>query len=528
MNAVHEHLESIALLEDPTINPDQAAPTRKMGRHFASQSFLKALEDASLKKPKIVRRCIPNPEIRRRVKSWSTLFLGDPNLAPFAFERCWSHPADFSLLGITHTLSTPAPLQLLPQLPSAPLFPWDALICTSSAAKSAVESIFSHADEMLVARGGFPAQRPALPIIPLGIDTDVFAQKIPRLQARNALAIPQDAIVVLWTGRLELHCKAHHAATFQALSKAQKLHPDQPWVLLMYGTAVMKQVPDLLKELAQQLCPQVRVYLLDGHNLELGAVARAASNIFLSLVDCLQETFGLTPVEAMAAGLPVVVSDWNGYRDTVVHGNTGYCIQTQSFNPGWDDPELLMLANQESSLDRLSTRISSQIHVDTYQAGRALAHLAHNPSLSQQMGRAGQRHVRQHFSWQSVLQQYAALIVELTSHREAAKAATSAMKPLPPLQSIFRNWPTKSLSIHTHLRIDAAYNAKDLDQTLRSAAFRLFSSEIASATTIRSAYQQLAKHGCANLDQLRQLLSEADLPQALGWLIKNGFVVAES
>ena len=40
----------------------------------------------------------------------------------------------------------------------------------------------------------------------------------------------------------------------------------------------------------------------------------------MSLADNIQETFGLTPVEAMAAGLPCVMSDWDGYRDTVRDG----------------------------------------------------------------------------------------------------------------------------------------------------------------------------------------------------------------
>ena len=49
---------------------------------------------------------------------------------------------------------------------------------------------------------------------------------------------------------------------------------------------------------------------------------------FLSLVDNPQETFGLAPVEAMAAGVPVVVSDWDGYRYTVSDGVEGFLIPT--------------------------------------------------------------------------------------------------------------------------------------------------------------------------------------------------------
>src|SRR5262249_57736317 len=62
--------------------------------------------------------------------------------------------------------------------------------------------------------------------------------------------------------------------------------------------------------------------------------AYAAADIFMSLADNIQETFGLTPVEAMAAGLPVIVSDWNGYRDTVRHGAEGFLIPTIAPPPG--------------------------------------------------------------------------------------------------------------------------------------------------------------------------------------------------
>ena len=45
-----------------------------------------------------------------------------------------------------------------------------------------------------------------------------------------------------------------------------------------------------------------------------------------SLVDNTQETFGLAVTESKGAGLPLVVSDWSGYRDLVRDGIDGYLI----------------------------------------------------------------------------------------------------------------------------------------------------------------------------------------------------------
>ena len=51
-----------------------------------------------------------------------------------------------------------------------------------------------------------------------------------------------------------------------------------------------------------------------------------AADVFTSPIDNLQETFGLTPLEAMSCGVPQVVSDWDGYKDTVEDGITGFRI----------------------------------------------------------------------------------------------------------------------------------------------------------------------------------------------------------
>ena len=78
--------------------------------------------------------------------------------------------------------------------------------------------------------------------------------------------------------------------------------------------------------------PRRACALLDGKNPEVVRCCWAA-DLFLSLVDNPQETFGLAPVEAMAAGLPVVVSDWDGYRATVSDGVEGFRVPTLA--PGY-------------------------------------------------------------------------------------------------------------------------------------------------------------------------------------------------
>ena len=56
-----------------------------------------------------------------------------------------------------------------------------------------------------------------------------------------------------------------------------------------------------------------------GKGSSAGKPVRWAADLFVSLADNPQETFGITPLEAMAAELPCLVSDWDGYRDTVTN-----------------------------------------------------------------------------------------------------------------------------------------------------------------------------------------------------------------
>ena len=57
---------------------------------------------------------------------------------------------------------------------------------------------------------------------------------------------------------------------------------------------LMPNIENALKEAAAYLCSSVEVKILNGHDIELGEIARAASDMFISLADSYQETFGLT------------------------------------------------------------------------------------------------------------------------------------------------------------------------------------------------------------------------------------------
>ena len=67
-------------------------------------------------------------------------------------------------------------------------------------------------------------------------------------------------------------------------------------------------------------------------------VLYALSDIYVLPADSVQETFCSTVAEAMSCGLPVLASDWDGMKDTVISGETGYLTPTY-FIPGLADVE---------------------------------------------------------------------------------------------------------------------------------------------------------------------------------------------
>ncbi len=133
----------------------------------------------------------------------------------------------------------------------------------------------------------------------------------------------------------------------------------------------------------------------DKHLLYSGA------DIFVSPSDNIQETYGLTVAEAMANGLPAVVSDWDGYRDLVTDGENGFLIPS-IFPPSI---ETLRLCDSTTSMveeDSLAQSTTIDINI----LSQRLEKLAMDQTLRKQMGQAAKRYVEAHCSWRVIVKRY--------------------------------------------------------------------------------------------------------------------------
>lgn len=360
------------------------------------------------------------------------LLRGAADLSPLAWGRRFAQgDHSYSLTGLIHTLGPPMIREQIVAALTAPVQPWDALICTSPAVHAVVEACFNQQDAWLQERlGATRMPRPQLPLIPLGVDAPRLAAAGAhpgwRQQLRAELGLEDDAVLALWVGRLSFYEKAFPQAMIQAVALANH-SSDHPIHLALCGWFPDASDQHLFSDAISHLAGSSRVHVLNGSNPNLVKAAWAAADLFLSLVDNIQETFGLSPIEAMAAGLPVVASDWDGYRSTMRDGHDGFLIPTL-ISPGGDPGALLgQLHNMELESYQTYAGATAQhtaVHVE--RAAAALAQLANSAALRQRMGQSGQQRAAAHFDWPVIARRYHDLLAAQREQRLHSQVQPSA------------------------------------------------------------------------------------------------------
>ena len=450
-----------------------------MGRHVAGESFLKAAlkygTDSELwiqvEKNKhisifesIAKSFGRNQNVNSITRSTlgqlrkpGCLFLPGPGVGEWARHRSRFGDASWSICGITHTTASTRAMDAIADLLTAPVHPWDALICTSRAVHNNVSRILEAEAEYLKRRLGVSKiTLPKLPIIPLGVHADDFKRnKSVDLKARKELNISQDEVVILFVGRLAFHGKAHPLVMYQALEQAVSA-TGKKIVLIECGWHANEKIQKSFERAAATACPSVRCLHLDGRNPEKLALGWSSADIFCSLSDNIQETFGITPIEAMAAGLPVVVSDWDGYRDTVRDGIDGFRIPTYMPPPGYGEEIASRHALEIDSYDMYCAHTSSVIAVDLAATTKAFIKLISSSNLRNKMGSQGRQRVLDVYDWKVIIPTYEQLWAELTSLRKASADCshqpTVQASRLDPFYG-FASYPSKKVRIQSWVQL---------------------------------------------------------------------------
>jgi len=249
---------------------------------------------------------------------------------------------------------------------------------------------------------------PRLEVIPWGVDTQLFAPK-DKPAARRELDLPLHRDIVLCIGRVRIQDKMDWSPLLLAFEQASRALTRRP-LLVLAGSADIRYAEYLVAQAAQLgLRDSVRVFF-NCPAVCLGSLY-AACDVFVSPVDSLSESFGLTIVEAMACGRPVIASDWNGYKELVIHGETGFKVRTD-----WADClrglDILAPSFHASGLQE-HLHAGQSVCVDVQQMAGYMVELLKNSAFREKMGRQARARVMRSYDWPVVVTQWEALWREL-------------------------------------------------------------------------------------------------------------------
>jgi D-inositol-3-phosphate glycosyltransferase len=249
------------------------------------------------------------------------------------------------------------------------------------ALKAPVRAVYRRADHVVcigrdlereALRAGVPRER--VHYLPHGVDLERFRPAIigERDHLRLELGWPLDRPVVLFVGRLSVE-----KGVIDLLHAWQRAETRRALLVLvgpdMSGHPWDAGAPGRAFVAAQRLGDRVR---FEGATEDPAPYYRAAD---LFVQPSHFEALGNTALEAMASGLPVVASGIGGLADFCIDGVTA-------------------LVHQPRSRESLA---------------RALARMLDDGALRERLGKAGRRHVTEHFELRRLLDRYVELIESL-------------------------------------------------------------------------------------------------------------------
>ncbi len=182
-------------------------------------------------------------------------------------------------------------------------------------------------------------ERPAT-VIPHGIDTETFCPAEDRTALRHELRLDPEAVIVGCFGRIR-----PQKGTDLFVEAMLRLLPDFPTLqgVIMGGVTKAHEgfVADLRRQIAQAQLSD-RLLILPEH--KGFSIAPWFQAIDLYIAPQRWEGFGLTPLEAMSCGVPVVATRAGAFEEMVIDGQTGRIVDTEDIDALTDAARAMLKA----------------------------------------------------------------------------------------------------------------------------------------------------------------------------------------
>jgi hypothetical protein len=221
-------------------------------------------------------------------------------------------------------------------------------------------------------------------IIPSAVNTKIF-HPIAQAEAREHIGLPLEEKIIVYVGRM-LPRK-----DIRNIVRALALLPDDdsnvPVTLMVVGGESVEPDPVATPEIGELQRLAAELGVLDRVRF-IGKRQANELRYYYSAGDVVvttpwYEPFGLTPLEAMACGRPVIGSAVGGLTYTIVEGETGFLVPPRK---------------PESLAERLQS-------------------LLNRPEMIARMGKAARKRVEREFTWSIVAMRTAALYDSVLAER---------------------------------------------------------------------------------------------------------------
>lgn len=326
--------------------------------------------------------------------------------------------------GQIHSLSYPRMLESYVRGYLQPPGQGDAVFCSSQAGRVALDESLAVVAESAAARGWqTPPMNFERALVPLGIDVDALvasANHLPRSEMRARLGIGDEALVLLCLGRFSEYDKMDLFPMVRVFARLLAQTARRDIHLVLAGARQGTGTPEMVKLWGDAMGVSDRLHVVVDFPVAEKGAWLAAADVFLSPSDNVQETFGLAVIEAMAMGLPAVVSDFDGYQDTVPP-EVGWRVKTTM------EADLSILKNWGLSLYErpLHLLLGQSTSVDPQALLTTLLHVCADPGDRQRKGAAARAWATQKYSWSAIIPAYEAVWRRLRMNRKRNAIASS-------------------------------------------------------------------------------------------------------
>ena len=349
------------------------------------------------------------------------LFRSGTDLSPFVPFREFIGRPELPICGMTHGLSDVADIPRYIMQSHLKLHKYDAIVCTSDGAGRTFRRVYEELSRSQILDGPLSLPDISYPTIPIGVSCVDECAPEPKSIARSSIGLNENSFVAAMVGRLSPINKADLRPLIRSLPALKCRLPELQVVIV--GDDNDYQLVSQLQSQVDSLCISSFVTLMSNVSERQKHDLLTSADVFIALSDTLTETFGISVAEALWHGVPVIASDWDGYRVLVEDGVNGFLIPTYM-------PEACPAFSSVAQLFDVRGLIGESVTLDWDLLATRLESLARSVNDQQRMAEAAYSRARSTFDWKHIIQEYSALwswqVAEAERHRSFNTSPSSA------------------------------------------------------------------------------------------------------